>query len=288
MFPFCGKSQFLDNSKGNAFSEIPFFNEKFVKNNKIKSLKGTYTFKKMGDIMRETDYVFQYDFDNKGHLIQSFETNNESRKIDTTLLLYSYYKDGNLAFVRRKDNIGYYSTHYFYDSINRVIKEEYKRDIDTAGTFFVPSFERSMLLNFETIKYEKTGVFEKSTVHNSYGLPFKEIISTHDSTGYLISKEEKLKFGNQRTITQFEYNENGWISNIKITNSNNSKLNQELRFKYDEFGNLSEKHIYKNNQFITDIQVIYNLKTGLISSILTRDVATNFISILRFEVVKFY
>lgn len=288
MFPFCGKSQFLDNSKGNAFSEIPFFNEKFVKNNKIKSLQGTYTFKKMGDIMRETDYVFQYDFDNKGHLIQSFETNNESRKIDTTLLLYSYYKDGNLAFVRRKDNIGYYSTHYFYDSINRVIKEEYKRDIDTAGTFFVPSFERSMLLNFETIKYEKTGVFEKSTVHNSYGLPFKEIISTHDSTGYLISKEEKLKFGNQRTITQFEYNENGWISNIKITNSNNSKLNQELRFKYDEFGNLSEKHIYKNNQFITDIQVIYNLKTGLISSILTRDVATNFISILRFEAVKFY
>jgi YD repeat-containing protein len=288
LFPFCGKSQFLDNSKGNAFSEIPFFNEKFVKNNKIKSLKGTYTFKKMGDIMRETDYVFQYDFDNKGHLIQSFETNNESRKIDTTLLLYSYYKDGNLAFVRRKDNIGYYSTHFFYDSINRVIKEEYKRDIDTAGTFFVPSFERSMLLNFETIKYEKTGVFEKSTVHNSYGLPFKEIISTHDSTGYLISKEEKLKFGNQRTITQFEYNENGWISNIKITNSNNSKLNQELRFKYDEFGNLSEKHIYKNNQFITDIQVIYNLKTGLISSILTRDVATNFISILRFEVVKFY
>lgn len=288
MFPFCGKSQFLDNSKGNAFSEIPFFNEKFVKNNKIKSLKGTYTFKKMGDIMRETDLVFQYDFDNKGHLIQSFETNNESHKVDTTLLLYSYYKDGNLAYVRRKDHIGYYSTHYFYDSINRVIKEEYKRDIDTAGTFFVPSFERSMLLNFETIKYETNGFFEKSTVHNSYGLPFKEIISTHDSSGYLISKEEKLKFGNQRNITQFEYDENGWISNIKITNSNNSKLNQELRFKYDEFGNLSEKHIYKNNQFITDIQVIYNLKTGLISSILTRDVATNFISILRFEVVKFY
>ncbi len=288
LFPFCGKSQFLDNSKGNAFSEIPFFNEKFVKNNKIKSLKGTYTFKKMGDIMRETDYVFQYDFDNKGHLIQSFETNNESHKVDTTLLLYSYYKDGNLAYVRRKDHIGYYSTHYFYDSINRVIKEEYKRDIDTAGTFFVPSFERSMLLNFETIKYETNGFFEKSTVHNSYGLPFKEIISTHDSSGYLISKEEKLKFGNQRNITQFEYDENGWISNIKITNSNNSKLNQELRFKYDEFGNLSEKHIYKNNQFITDIQVIYNLKTGLISSILTRDVATNFISILRFEVVKFY
>jgi YD repeat-containing protein len=288
LFPFCGKSQFLDNSKGNAFSEIPFFNEKFVKNNKIKSLKGTYTFKKMGDIMRETDYVFQYDFDNKGHLIQSFETNNESHKIDTTLLLYSYYKDGNLAFVRRKDQIGYYSTHYFYDSINRVIKEEYRRDIDTAGTFFVPSFERSTILNFETIKHEKNGQTEKSIIHNSYGLPFKEIDIFRDSLGFILVKEEKFKFGNQRITTVLDYNEKGWISSIKSTNAANPRLNQEIRFKYDDFGNLSEKHVYKNNQFITDIQVIYNLKTGLISSILTRDVATNFISILRFEVVKYH
>lgn len=288
LFPFLGKSQILDNSKGNAFSEIPFFNEKFIKNNKIKSLQGTYTFKKMGDIMRETDLVYQYDFDSKGHLIQSFETSLENQKIDTNLLGYGYHKDGNLAFVRKKDRVGYYSTHYFYDSINRVIKEEYRRDIDTAGTFFVPSFERSMILNFETIKHELTGNFEKSIVHNSYGLPFKEIISNYDSTGYLISKEEKLKFGNQRIMTLFEYTEKGWISKITTTNSTNSKGNQEVRFKYDDFGNVSEKHIYKNGQFITDIQVIYNLKTGLISSILTRDVSTNFISILRFESTRFY
>ncbi len=288
LFPFIGKSQFLDNSKGTAFSEIPFFNEKFVKNNKIKSLKGTYTFKKMGDIMRETDLVYQYDFDAKGHLIQSFETNSENQEIDTNLLIYGYNKNGNLAFVRKKNQIGYYSTHYYYDSINRIIKEEYRRDIDTAGTFLVPSFERSLILNFETFKYETTGNFEKSIVHNSYGLPYKEIIANHDSTGYLISKEEKLRFGNQTLVTRYDYNEKGWISILKIINSTNAKMNQEIRFKYDDYGNLIEKHIYRNNQFITDIQVIYNLKTGLISSILTRDVASNFISILRFEVVKFF
>lgn len=288
LFPLIGKSQFLDNSKGTAFSEIPFFNEKFVKNNKIKSLKGTYTFKKMGDVMRETDLVFQYDFDTKGHLTQSFETNIVTEKIDTNLLMYSYHNSGNLAFVRKKNQTGYYSTLYFYDSNNRIIKEEYRRDIDTAGTFFVPSFERSLILNFETIKYETNGKAEKAIVHNSYGFPYKEIISSIDSSGYLISKEEKLKFGNQIISYKYDYNEKGWISSLKILNLNHSKMNQEIRFRYDEFGNLIEKHIYKNNQFITDIQVIYNLKTGLISSILTRDVATNFISILRFEVVKFF
>jgi len=288
LFPLIGKSQFLDNSKGTAFSEIPFFNEQFVKNNKIKSLKGTYTFKKMGDVMRETDLVFQYDFDTKGHLLQSFETNNVNQKIDTNLLMYSYNNSGNLAFVRKKNQTGYYSTLYFYDSKNRIIKEEYRRDIDTAGTFFVPSFERSLILNFETIKYETNGKVEKAIVHNSYGFPYKEIISSIDSSGYLISKEETLKFGNQIISYKYDYNEKGWISSLKTLNLHHSKMNQEIRFKYDEFGNLIEKHIYKNNQFITDIQVIYNLKTGLISSILTRDVATNFISILRFEIVKFF
>lgn len=242
----------------------------------------------MGDVMRETDLVFQYDFDTKGHLLQSFETNNVNQKIDTNLLMYSYNNSGNLAFVRKKNQTGYYSTLYFYDSKNRIIKEEYRRDIDTAGTFFVPSFERSLILNFETIKYETNGKVEKAIVHNSYGFPYKEIISSIDSSGYLISKEETLKFGNQIISYKYDYNEKGWISSLKTLNLHHSKMNQEIRFKYDEFGNLIEKHIYKNNQFITDIQVIYNLKTGLISSILTRDVATNFISILRFEIVKFF
>jgi YD repeat-containing protein len=152
----------------------------------------------------------------------------------------------------------------------------------------VPSFERSTILNFETIKHETNGQNEKSIIHNSYGLPFKEIDIFKDSLGYILVKEEKFKFGNQRITTVLDYNEKGWISSIKSTNAVNPKLNQEIRFKYDDFGNLSEKHVYKNNQFITDIQVIYNLKTGLISSILTRDVATNFISILRFEVVKYH
>ena len=245
--------------------------------------------------MRETDFVFQYDFDPKGRLIQSFETRNENLKVDTNLLIYSYYTDGNLAYVRKNDPLGYYSTHYFYDSIDRVIKEEYKRDMDAEGTFFVPSFERSTILNFETIKHENSGGNIISTVYNSYGLPYNEIISTFDSTGYLLLKEEKLKFGSQRINTNLEYSEKGWISKILITVSNNTDNNngnprgkQEIRFRYDDFGNLIEKHIYKNDKFVTDIQVIYNLKTGLISSILTRDVATNFISILRFEAIKYY
>lgn len=288
LLPLAGKAQLLDNSKGTAFSEIPFFNESFIKNNHIKTLKGTYTFKKLDDVMRETDYVYVYEFDRNGHLIQSYETKKGNSKKDTLVLFYGYDAKGNLEFVRQKDQKGYWSTHYQYDSLNRKIREEYRRDIDTAGTLLAPSFERSTILNFETMTYQNGKEQQKRIVHNNYGFPYMEETSNFNKDGYLMNKEEKLKMTSQTITTLYGYTEKGWISKITTMSSNNPKSNQEILFKYDAQGNLIEKHVYKNGVFTTDIQIIYNLQSGLISSILTRDVSTSFISILRFDEYRYY
>lgn len=284
LFPVLGNAQLLDNSKGTAFSDIPFFNEKFIRNNHIKSLKGTYTYKKLDDVMRQTNFISVYEFDRNGHLVQSYDT----RKEDTLVLFYGYDQKGNLAFVRRKDQNGFWSTHYEYDSLNRKVKEEYRRDIDTAGTLLVPVFERSTVLNFETMTYQPAKQQQKKTVYNNYGFPYMEETSNFNADGYLLDKEERLKMTSQTITTIYGYTEKGWISKITTTSSSNSKTNQEILFKYDEQGNLIEKHVYKNGVFTTDIQVIYNPQSGLISSVLTRDVASNFISILRFEDYRYY
>ena len=60
---FQSRGQLLDNSEGQAFSEYPFFNTAFIKASRIKEIKGNYTFKKQGDIMRKTDYVYVFSFD---------------------------------------------------------------------------------------------------------------------------------------------------------------------------------------------------------------------------------
>ncbi len=288
LFPLAGTAQLLDNSKGTAFSEIPFFNETFIANNRIKSIHGSYTYKKMDDVMRETNYVSVYEFDRKGHLSQSYETQKGSGKTDTLVLFYGYDSRGNLEFVRKKDLKGFWSTHYHYDSLNRKIREEYRRDIDTAGTLLVPSFERSMILNFETMSYKNSKDQQTMTVMNNYGFPYLDEKSDYDENGYLISKEAKLKMTSQITTTSYRYTEKGWISKITTVSASNPNSNQEILFRYDDRGNLIEKHVFKNGVFITDIQVIYNDKTGLISYILTRDVATSFISILKFDDYDYY
>jgi YD repeat-containing protein len=58
--------------------------------------------------------------------------------------------------------------------------------------------------------------------------------------------------------------------------------------QYDENGNLLEKHIYQEGIFTTEIEVLYNDKSKLITYVLTRDVATNFIQILRFNTLTFF
>ena len=63
---------------------------------------------------------------------------------------------------------------------------------------------------------------------------------------------------------------------------------EEIVFTYDENGNLLEKHIYQEGVFTTEIEVLYNEKSNLITYVLTRDVATNFIQILSFNTLTFF
>src|SRR5690554_7427835 len=61
-------AQLLDNSSGKAFTDQPYFNEKIIKKNKIKTISGGFIHYKLGDILRETDYFRQYTFNENGQL----------------------------------------------------------------------------------------------------------------------------------------------------------------------------------------------------------------------------
>ena len=61
--------QVLDNRNGEAFTDKPFFNTSFIKENKLKKLKGTFTYKKQGQMMRATEFMYVYEFDTNGLLI---------------------------------------------------------------------------------------------------------------------------------------------------------------------------------------------------------------------------
>lgn len=277
-------AQMLDNKRGFAFTDEPFFDEVFIRTNKIKKIKGEFTYKKVGDVMRKTEFKSIYEFNSLGQLISTYETRIEGNIKDTIQNFYEYSSNNQLEVHRKKDSEGYGSVHYERDSLNRIISEETRRDLFDSNA----QIERSLIINHEKMKYDTFPLQEKKTIYNSYGLPYMEEISHFNEDGYLLDVEENLKMTGNKYKYFYEYNDKGYISAIRSNADANGVFTEEWLFRYDEWGNLTEKHIYKNGVFTTDIQIIYNTDTKLLSSVLTREVSTNFIMILRFMGYEYF
>ena len=276
-------AQVLDNRLGEAFTDKPFFNEEFVKRNRLKRLIGTYTYKNDGAAMRETQFVHVYEFDREGRLVSTYETRTDDGTQDTAWNIYGYDEYGFLGTYRKTDEDGFTTIRYTNDSIGRVIKEEYFREIDSNGIIV-----RTLAFNEERIDYQEFDNQLKSTRYNNYNLPYLDEFWNYNDLGYLISREEQIKMTSSVYTFTHEYNDKGKLSAIKKTSNRVEGILEEITFKYDELGNLLEKRIYRNGEFTTDIQIIYNSQTKLLSAVLTKQVSTGFMTIVRFKDYEFF
>jgi YD repeat-containing protein len=283
LFPTVIFSQMLDNRSGKAFTDVPFFSVEFIRANSIKQLNGQFTYKKSGDIMRLKEYKNVYEFDTLGRLIRSYETKKDDGTKDTTSNVYVYSEKNLLISHKKGDQFGFSTTTYAFDSKNRVTKEVNYRDYrDSLGAM------QRIILNTETMVYEDFENQTKKTIFNSYGLPYLQEFSYYNEFGYLIERVERLLVTSEVTSIKYAYNSNGWIAAMRTFKQNSDQPAEEIVFTYDENGNLLEKHIYRDSVFTTEIEVLYNDKSKLITYVLTRDVATNFIHILTFKTLTFF
>lgn len=277
-------SQVLDNRKGEAFTDRPFFNQTFIKENKLKKLSGSFVYKKPGELMHKTKYKYVYEFDSLGHLIATYETRTDDGTKDTTWNLYEYDDSDRLLIHRKTDQEGFTTVHYAVDSIGRVISEEFKRDIvNDANTI-----ERSLTFNKENSTYVTYDNQTKRTRYNNYGLPYIDEYYNYNDLGYLVEHVERIKMTSTVYTSQYQYNREGRLAAIRKSSNQEDGYIEELLFDYDALGNLVEKHIYKRGVFTTDIQIIYNSKSKLLATVITRQVSTGFMTILRFQDYIFF
>lgn len=277
-------AQVLDNRMGDAFTDKPFFNTEFIRSNKLKELKGTFVYKKQGEVMRNTTFNYVYAFDREGQLSYTFETRTDDGSTDTTWNRYTYDDVGRLSVYRKSDQNGYLAIHYTYDDKDRVIAEEHFTEmIDSLGNVV-----RTLSFNKETYEYQEFDLQTKRTRFNNYNLPYMEEFYNYNKDGYLVERIERIKMTGDVYTYHYAYNEQGKLSAIRKLSNKDPEPLEELKFKYDELGNLAEKHIYRKGVFTTDIQIVYNSRSRLLSSVITRQVSTNFMMILRFLDYSFY
>lgn len=285
---FQSSAQLIENTKGVAFTDIPFFNTQFVKRSKIREIHGKFTFKKQGDIMRESNYVYVFDFDTLGNLVRHYQTSKGDQITDTNVRFYDYTTDGRIVRKRISQKRGFLSTYYTYNSEGQIVKEEVYRDIDTMNSILKPAIERSLLWNTETMEYQLYQGQYKKKVFNSYGNQYLEVTKYKDSLGYLAREEELFTITGNRLTTKYSYSDKGLIEKVSVYKNTDSIPTSESHFTYDLFGNLQSKLVYKDGVFVTEYQIVYSGVTGLLYSIIMREVSNNFISIIRFSEPTFW
>ena len=280
-FGFC---QMLDNSEGETFSNTPFFNTNFIQKNKVKQITGYYSSKAALSSIQKSSNIYVYEFNQNGELIKEFKTKNN----DTIVSQYKYDDHGNLSQVRKSDKYGFHSYHYKYDSINRVVSKEYRRDINKTKNQINFELDKSFHISSEFYSYEATTIGLKKLYYNSKNKVFKTEFTYLDQDGYLLKRDHQLKTGSGRGITTYKYGDKGLITEKYTETHIIGKTTTKMVFEYDEFENVLAQHYHRNGTYLTEYQIIYDDKTMLLSAILTRDVKLNFITILKFSDYSFF
>ena len=268
------------NQNGEAFTNDPFFNAQFIKNNQILRIKGDYSFKKNKDLIRGVPGSFTYDFNPSGQLISSIDLHWNGKSIDTTIQYYTYNELGSIVTIKKSKDKGVTLQSFERDSLNRIVAQiNYRVSLNEKGEVL-----KKTEMNQETMTYFK----EKKTTYNSYGLPYLLSYETYNEDGYKTSSIDKLKMGGTVYKKNYGYNQKGLLTTIKTYYDNHPNPVEELKFQYDDFDNIIERHEFKQDVFLRDLQIIFDTKTGLLHSIIDRNPVNNFMSIIRFTGYEFY
>jgi hypothetical protein len=270
------------------FSDLPFFNTEFIKVNRIKSITGSISSKKVEDIIREKGINTHYTFNEDGRLNMQLSSIKSQKKKDTSITFYEYNKLGEIQLKRKSDGDGFYSYKYQFNANKQIVAQTYSRDINLKKAKIEFKLKKEYIIKTDSFSYESYGAEQtKKIFYNSYGIKFKEQINSFDKLGYLIVEYSKFIIGNNKQKLSYEYEQYGRLyKKHTFTNISQGKKNTEI-YSYDEIGNVIEIKYYKNEQHTSTKQFLYANKTMLLSAILIQEISTNFLTIIKYDYTFF-
>lgn len=279
--------QILDINKP-LFTDEPFFNQEFIKANKIKAIKGSRSSKKVQDIIRTKGLDFYYEFNDNGSLAKQLATfQGSNQEIDTNVINYEYHNNQLLSLIRKSDGYGYYSHRFFYDSLNQLIKQTYCREENACEAKNYFQLDKEYTINSDSFSYQKISDSQlKKLFYNNYNKVYKEQISYFNDLGYLTEDYSKFLIGSKKSRTTYAYDEKGRLSELTTTYLTKNTSTTEEYF-YDDFDNILEIKQYKNHIYTTSKQFLYDKKTFLLTAQIIQDVETEFIRIVQYQYTFF-
>ena len=280
-------AQMINNGMANLFTETPFFNEKYVRSVNLKSITGTISTKKELGAIKSSEKKEAYIFNKKGNLIIHYLANNTKSKKDTVFTFYEYNKENKNVVMRVSDSYGFYSYTKNYDSSSRLLNQVYSREKNASKSKMNFKLEEKYVIFEESYQYSSKDSVHIVTTLNSNGRPYKVEKKFYNPLGYLTKSTTKLLISNKTKYELYHYNDRGFLKSKQYFKEAIKFPVKEIKYDYDEWGNVTFMDEYKNNERIIHKELLYEPSTLILKTILSQDLVSNLITITKFK-AKFY
>jgi hypothetical protein len=273
----------INNESGQIFTETPFFNEKYIRSVKLKSLTGTISSKKELGAIKSSGKKEAYIFNEKGNLTIHYLSSKTKNKPDTTFTFYEYNLKNENTIFRVSDSYGFYSYSKKYNDLGKLINKTYSREKNASKSKMNFKLEEKYVIFQESYLYENKDSTIEVTTLNSNGRPYQRQIYYYDSFNYLFKIHTRLLISNTTKYEKYTYNDRGFLKSIQYFNNENETPIKELRYDYDEWGNVTFMDEYKDNVRVIHKELLYDPSTLILKTILSQDLVSNLITIIKYK-----
>jgi hypothetical protein len=282
------KAQMIDNSQCQAFTDEPFFDEKFIRQNRIKRINGSVSTKGELQAIKSRDLVSNYEFDTLGRLILQLGSFNTMGNKDTVINAFVYDNDNRVATKRTNDAYGFFSNNFEYDNQGKMLSKTYCREENTGPNRYAFQLGKQYVIIKETFRYWLSDSVVVKSIYNNHDRMYQQQTYFYNELGLLVAEENQYVINHKTSRTEYTYTDLGKVASKTVFREFNNRDNFErTEYRYDNMGNLEYIEEFKNDKHVLHKEVLYDKSTYMIKALLVQDKLTNIITIIKFS-VEFY
>jgi hypothetical protein len=288
LLQYGASAQMIENSQCQAFTDEPFFDEKFIRQNKIKRINGSVSTKGELQAIKNRDLVSNYEFDSLGRLVLQLGSFSTMGNKDTVVNSFVYNRLNQVITKRTNDTYGFFSHNFEYDENGRVMCNTYCREVNIGPSRYHFELGKQYVIIAESYKYWISDSVVIKSIYNNHDRMYQQQTYYYNKLGLLIAEENKYIINHKTSRIEYSYTDLGKVATKTIFREYNNRDNfDRIEYRYDVLGNLEYIDEFKNDRHVLHKEVLYDKSTYMLKALLVQDKLTNIITIIKFS-VEFY
>ncbi len=266
---FSLNAQIVDLSQGEALQEFPYFNEEWIHEKGISTVRSMVAIKDDGQPIKKLRTQVTYRFHRDGKFRSMYHIIDKGSWIDSASVAIRYSLSNQVVSKRERDLFGIHLYTYEYRNDGSLFREVYSRpsayNMKAKSVFF-----EDQAFDDGTIK----------RIHrNKNDRAFKDELFQYNTRNQPTSYREKRHITGLYLEKRWSYDSLGQFDSLIIVKHHPIRTEWTYNYQYN-MGNLISYDILKAGILVSHHELLY--KDELLDTILSRDEETHRITITRF------